>query len=139
MFSWITKYIGLRSKHVATSTGFKKKLHYWKNEIKKFPRKREIFFDLIVKNLLFIQHHPKELPMQYTFKVKVPPFSFFGIVRLFKKNLQSVPFIFLEFCDKMDVEPEPHIGLFPSDSLESQPYDFDAIVHIVLLYGVEWL
>ena len=31
------------------------------------------------------------------------------------------------------------LGLFPSDSLESQPYDFDKIAHIKPLYCVERL
>ena len=39
------------------------------------------------------------------------------------------------------LNPEPHIkgaglGLFPSDSLESQSYEFIEIAHIGLYYGV---
>ena len=29
------------------------------------------------------------------------------------------------------------LGLFPSDSLESQSYDFDALAHIGPYYGLE--
>ena len=32
---------------------------------------------------------------------------------------------------------EVSLGLFPSDSLESQPYAVDEIAHIKPLYGVE--
>ena len=53
---------------------------------------------------------------------RVPPFSFFGIVRFFPENEKKFFFNFFMFCDRMDVEKPQRVPPFSFSAL----WDFSA-------------